>query len=242
MSFVSSLVGGIMGSGAADQAAAVESQAATKAQNLEEAKAQSALDFQNNIWSGTQANFNPYLSLGSTSANNLSALLQGGFHAPSLAEAEATPGYQFQLEQGTNAINQNAAATGTLMSGNTGAALQRYGQGLASTSYQQIYNNALQSYLANLQGLTTGTGFGERAAGELGSFGQAAAGNTAGINMRTAEDQAQQINNAAAARASGYLGSANAWSNAAGGMAGGLASLAGGMPGIPDWLSAVAGG
>lgn len=234
MSFVSSLVGGILGSSAASDAAKVEAEAAKKAQDLEQQKAQAALDFQNNVWSGTQAAEQPYQNLGSTSANSLAALLKQGFKAPTLAEAEQTPGFQFRLQQGTQAIDENAAATGSLMSGNTGVALQNYGQGLAESAYQQDYQNALNTYMSNYQSLMGGTGAGLTSTGQLGQFGQEAANTTANINMMTAQQQAQQINNAAAARASGYLGSANAWSNAAGGMAGGLMSFLPGGGGLSD--------
>ncbi len=47
------------------------------------------------------------------------------------------PGYQFQLQQGTQALNRQAAANGLLNSGNTGIALQTYGQGQASSYYNQ---------------------------------------------------------------------------------------------------------
>jgi hypothetical protein len=240
MSFVSSLVGGIMGAGAADEAASVETQGARDAQALLKKNQDAAVDFQKGVWSGTQAAEQPYQDLGASSANSLANLLKTGFKAPTLAEAEQTPGFQFNLEQGTRAINQNAAANGTLMSGNTGVALQNYGQNLAETTYQQDYNNALNSYMANYNTLQGGTNTGLTSTGQLGQFGQDAASTISGVDMRAGEDQAAQINNAAAARASGYLGTANAWSNAAGGMAGGAVDMIGSMPGMPDWLSALA--
>jgi hypothetical protein len=225
MSFVSSLVGGILGSGAANDAASVESQAAKKAQDLEKQNQTDALNAQNGVWSGTQAAEQPYQDLGRTSANSLRNLLQTGFKAPTLAEAEQTPGFKFNLEQGTNAINQNAAANGTLMSGNTGVALEKYGQNLAETTYQQDYQNAMNSYMANYNTLQGGTNTGLTSTGQLGQFGQEFANNTGNIDLTAADQQAKQINNAAAARASGYLGSAGAWSGAAGGMAAGAANL-----------------
>lgn len=47
------------------------------------------------------------------------------------------PGYQFQMDQGTDAITRQAAATGYLGSGNLGAELAKYGQGLASSFYDR---------------------------------------------------------------------------------------------------------
>ena len=184
----------------------------------------------------TTAAESPYQALGATSANSLSNLLQQGFQAPTAAQAAATPGEQFQMQQGTQAIDENAAANGTLMSGNTGVALQQYGQGLGSTAYQQTYNDALNTYQANLQGLQGATNTGLSSTGQLAGANQASAQNTGNIDLTSAQQQAQQINNAAAARASGYLGQAAGY----GQMAGGIGSLAGGF--ASGGLSGVLGG
>lgn len=56
------------------------------------------------------------------------------------------PGYQFQMDQGTDAITRQAAATGYLGSGNLGAELAKYGQGLAASFYDR--RTALLSSLA----------------------------------------------------------------------------------------------
>jgi hypothetical protein len=240
MSIVGDIIGGLKGSHAATHAANTMSDAALQAQKLEESKAQNALDAQNQIWSGTQENLSPYTAAGKTSVNNLANLVNnpatfqyGQFQAPTLEQARNMPGYQFQLQQGVDALDKSAAARGNLFSGNQGVALQQYGQGLADTSYNNLYNQALQTYMTNYgvhnQGLQEQigalgglSGQGLSAAGTEGSLGQATAGNIGNINMRTAEDQAQQINNAAAARASGYLGKAAAQSNMWGGILGGV--------------------
>jgi len=208
---VGSVVGGIQSRNAAQSASEAQKEAAQKAQALELQNQQSGINFQTGEWTGQQANEQPFLKEGQTSANSLGALLQQGFHAPTLAEVEQTPGYQFQLQQGTQAIDENAAATGNLLSGNTGTALQQYGQGLASTTYQQAYNNALNSYMANYQSLLGGTGVGETAAGQLGSQGQAAANNLSALYLTGGAQQAQQLTNYGNASAAGSIGSANAW-------------------------------
>lgn len=69
-------------------------------------------------------------------------------------------GYNFQLQQGQNAITSSQASKGLLGSGATGKALVKYGQGLASTSF----NN----YLSQLGGLSTQ---GLQAGGMIGSAG-----------------------------------------------------------------------
>jgi hypothetical protein len=51
-----------------------------------------------------------------------------------------TPGYQFAMDQGNQAINRSAAAGGALNSGNVLAELSKYGQGMASQGYNQQVN------------------------------------------------------------------------------------------------------
>lgn len=249
MSFVSSLVGGILGSGAANDAASVESQAAAKAQALELQNQQAAQTSQATATSTNQANEAPYQALGSSSAGKLQSLVSNGFTAPTLAQAEQTPGYQFALQQGTQALNKSAAANGTLMTGSQGTALQQYGQGLGEQNYQQVYNNALNNYMTNYGTLLGATNVGQQSVQEQGQLGQAGAQNLANVDLTGAQQQALQLNNAAAARASGYLGSANAWGTAAGGMAAGAAGLFGdvaqglsGGGGFGDVMSSIAGG
>jgi hypothetical protein len=214
---VGSIVGGIMGANAAGKAANTEVKGAQDAQALEKQNQDDALAAQKTALSNVTAAEQPYQSLGSTSANHLSDLLSKGFTAPTLADAEATPGFQFRLKEGTDAINRNAAATGTLMTGNTGKALTDYGQNLAESTYSDDYNRALQTYMGNVNPLLQGTQLGLSSTGQLTNANLTTAGTTANIDMTGGVQQAQQINNAAAARASGYLGKADAYSKAIGG-------------------------
>jgi hypothetical protein len=225
MSFVGSLVSGIMGSNASQNAANVESQGAQQAQALELQNQQAAQTSQANATSANVAAEQPYQQLGQTSAGNLNQLLSQGFTAPTLQQAEQTPGYQFQLQSGTNAINENAAANGTLMSGNTGKALEQYGQNLGQSAYQQTYQNALNQYMANYQSLMGGTNAGLSSTATMGQLGQSGAQNLSYVDLTGAQQQAEQLNNAAAARAGGILGSNQAWQTAIGGMTGGLGNI-----------------
>ena len=105
------------------------------------------------------------------------------------------PGYAFRLEQGQKALERSAAARGGLISGNTGGALQQFGQGLASQEYQNAYNRALTQY--NTTAALAGVG--QTATNQLGAAGQNYA-----MNAGNAYGAAGQ------ARASGYMGMANA--------------------------------
>jgi len=106
-----------------------------------------------------------------------------------LAEAEATPGYQFNLESGTNALEKGAAARGNLLSGTEGTALEQYGQGLGTTTYQQAYQNALNTHMANFSDLLAGTQVGEGAVSQEGQLGQAGAQNTGYIDLNAGNQQ-----------------------------------------------------
>lgn len=91
-----------------------------------------------------------------------------GTNQQALDYLQGTPGYQFDVQQGMNAVQNSAAASGTLNSGSTLKALEQYGQGMA----QNVYSQQL-GQLSNLMNT------GESAAAMQGS--QA---------MQTGEDQA----------------------------------------------------
>jgi hypothetical protein len=143
------------------------------------------------------------------------------FQAPTAAQAAQTPGYQFALQQGQQALQNSAAAKGGLLSGNTAEALDQYSQGLADSNYQQTYNNALGQYQsaynqfqnnqANTYNRLAGlAGTGQTAAGQLNSAGQSAAANIGNISQTAGQQIGQSAQNAGAATASGYAGVANA--------------------------------
>ena len=228
---------GAVGSGLA---ANTQANAAESAQGLQAQEAANALAQQQSQFNTTQANEAPFIQAGQGAVTQLSSLLQPGgalsqgwnqqFQAPTAAQAAQTPGYQFALQQGENALQNSAAAAGGLGSGATGAALEQYGQGLANTNYQQVYNNALTQYQqsynqfqqnqANQYNRLAGlSGTGQTAVGQLGQLGQQASNNTSNIALTTGAQQGQQLNNAGAANASGYVGIGNA-------LSGGLNNLA----------------
>lgn len=97
-----------------------------------------------NTLNNSAQQYNPYVQGGGQAESQLSNLygLNGQAAATGAQQDwQNTPGYQFQLAQGTGALQNSAAAAGGLLNGNTGQALQQYGQGLANTTYQQYVNN-----------------------------------------------------------------------------------------------------
>jgi hypothetical protein len=161
---------------------------------------------------------------GAGSPGGFGSLLQGWnqqFQAPTGATEQNDPGYQFRLNQGEQALQNSAAARGGLLSGNTGEALQQYGQDYASNEYGNVYNRSLGQYqqaynqFQNNQAnqynrLASLAGIGQTAAGQLGQAGQSAANNISNTLLTSGQQIGQNINNAGAANASGYVGQANA--------------------------------
>lgn len=98
------------------------------------------------------------------------------------------PSYKFRFGEGMKALDRQAAARGGLISGAALKAAQRYGQEFASNEFGNAYNRLAS--LANV-GQTASTNVGNAA----GAFG-ANAGNL--------------MTSGGAARASGYVGGANA--------------------------------
>ncbi|MES4992110.1 hypothetical protein ABVB70_17350 [Agrobacterium radiobacter] len=87
---------------------------------------------------------------------------------------QAGPGYQFALDQGTQAALRGASASGMLNSGNTLTALSQYGQGLANQEYG--------SWLDRLSGVS-GQGL-QAASGQAGQYG-----NIANLYQNSANNQ-----------------------------------------------------
>lgn len=85
-------------------------------------------------------------------SNSLAAML--GIGGDPSAQNQAfdnwrnSTGYQFGMDQGTQAITGGAASKGLLNSGSTGKALEQYGQNYANTQYQN-YLNPLQSLIGS---------------------------------------------------------------------------------------------
>lgn len=229
---VGSIAGGAIGAVGASSAANAQVDASKSAAQLQAEQAQKALDFQKQQWETQQKNEAPFLAAGTQAANTLAGLTSTPgeglltpwtkeFHAPTAEEAAQTPGYKFQLEQGNEALQRSAVASGGLLTGGTAKALDQFSQGLASSNYQQTFQNALQQYSTaynTFQNNQTNTfnrlasqeGIGQTTAATLGQEGAQASGNAANILLTSGAQQGQALQNAGAATASGYVGVSNA--------------------------------
>ena len=113
----------------------------------------------------------------------------------------ADPGYGFRLAEGQKALDRQAAARGGLISGGALKAAQRYGQEMGSQEYTNAFNRYQTERQARLNPLQSLAGMAQTSTGQLGQAGQAMA-----TGVGEAGGQAAQ------ARASGYMGGANALS------------------------------
>jgi hypothetical protein len=111
--------------------------------------------------------------------------------APDYSEFFASPGYQFRRGEGIKAIERSAASRGALKTGAAVKAIQRYGDGLASSEYDNYKNT-----LAGIAGV-----------GQTATAQTSAAGNAASTNIINA------IGNAGNARASSFANTGSAVNN-----------------------------
>jgi hypothetical protein len=136
---------------------------------------------------------------------------------------QQSPGYQFTLQQGLQAIQNQASATGMNLSPNTMKDLSGYAEGLANQDYQQSYQNAYNAYTLNqsnmLNALGGMAGYGNTAANNLGSAAGSTGANVASTISNTANNVSANQIGAGNALAAGQVGSANA-------LSGGLNNLA----------------
>lgn len=122
----------------------------------------------------------PWRTTGENALNTYYGKLQAG-----PGEFTKSPGYDFRLKQGVNALEQGAAAKGRQLSGAQGKALTRYGQDYGSGEYQNWLNQWYQS-LTPYQNLAT---MGQNAAVNQASnmyqgnmaYGNAQAAGTMGV-------------------------------------------------------------
>lgn len=193
MSFVAAAMLGSAAIGAisSNRAAKSQSRAAGQAVDLEREQFERQMELQA-----------PWRQAGERALNKLEAA--SDYTPFGMAQFQADPGYAFRFSQGQKALERSAAARGGLISGNTGGALQRFGQDMASQEYQNAFDRYQTERSARLNPLQSLAGVGQTSVNQLGAAGQ---------NYATSAGAA--LGAGAQARASGYMGVANA---AAGGV------------------------
>jgi len=197
------LAGGALGSSAASKASKAQTQAAAQSDALQREMFNKQVELQA-----------PFREAGLTAQNKLMGML-GLSGAPgdegygkyagdfTMQDFTTDPGYAFRLAEGNKALDRTAAARGGLLSGGAMKAAQRYGQEMGSQEYMNAFNRYQTNRANQLNPLQSLMGSGQTAANTLTS----AAG---GLGTNLAENAIGAGN----ARASGYVGQANALTGA----------------------------
>jgi hypothetical protein len=185
-----SILSGFLGSNAASQASSTEAHAIDRATDLQAATiAQARVDAAPWMEAGKKGLAALQGELGLTNKNADGTPFVSGF--------KTTPGYNFAVSEGEKGVVNNMRALGMGGSGAALKALTRFRTGLADQTYQ--------GYIDRLSGVATG--------------GQSQVNNTNALAAAGTQGIAQQMQDAGAARASGYVGGANAWTGALGNFA-----------------------
>ena len=226
-SVIATAIGGaaIAGAGASIYSSNVQANAIDSAAQQQAAAAQTASQQQMAMFNQVQQNITPFMNAGQGAltqlqgltgtgegGNPLTAPLTSQFQ-PTMAQLEQTPGYQFSLDQGLKATQNSYAAQGLGASGAAMKGAANYAQGLASTTYQQQFQNNLSQNAQIASILQNQVNTGANAAAGL---------SNAGIQSTALSNQAAM--SGAAATAAGTVGAANAY---AGGVTGATNALGG---------------
>lgn len=183
----------LIGSNASKKAASMQADAANRAADLQMKQFERQVELQE-----------PWRQAGITALNKLTPLATE--YTPfGMQQFQQDPGYAFRLQEGMKALERSAAARGGLLSGGMLKGAQRYGQDLASQEYMNAFNRYQTERNARLNPLQSLAGIGQTATNQLGQAGQTMASNVG-----------QAMGAAAQARASGYVGGANALSQGLG--------------------------
>lgn len=139
----------------------------------------------------------PWRKAGEQALNKLIPLTD--YQTFGMDQFRADPGYSFRMSEGMKALERSAAARGGLLSGAALKGIQRFGQDLGSQEYQNAFSRYQAERAARLGPLQSLAGVGQTTAQQIGEAG-----------MRTATNIGETQMSGAAARASGYVGGANA--------------------------------
>ena len=181
---------------AAKDAAEAQAEAAQLGVSSQERQTQLAIDEQKRQFDALQKVLAPYVQAGTGaigSYQNLLGLGGADQQQQAIAQLQKSPQFAQMMQQGENAILQNASATGGLRGGNTQAALAQF--------RPQLLNQLIQQQLSSYGGLAQ--------LGQASAAGQASAGMQTGANIGNLYSQlgigqanaAQQVGAAQAGRA-----------------------------------------
>lgn len=188
MTYVAVAIGGsaLLGAASSRSAAKSQSNAANRAADLQQEQFERQIELQA-----------PFREAGVRALGKLEGASE---YTPfGMAQFQQDPGYAFRLSEGQKALDRQAAARGGLISGGALKAAQRYGQDMGSQEYQNAFNRYQTERSARLNPLQSLAGVGQTSVNQLGAAGQ-----------NYAMGMGEALGAGAQARASGYMGTANA--------------------------------
>lgn len=178
---------------AATQRAIQAQQAATTAANATS----------KDVYGQQTAALQPYQAAGTQALSQMSdPNLSRSF---TMNDFQSSPGYQFQMDQGNQAIQRSAAAKGLLGSTGTMKTMDQYSQGLANQDYQTALGNFKSDQNQRFGQLSSLANVGQNAnqqfVGAAGNYGNQVSNNTVGMGNATAAANIGEAN-----RMSGLIG------------------------------------
>lgn len=195
---VSAVIGGAVAKKGADKAASAQEHA-TDVANSELGRE----------YDLTREDYRPYREAGVSVLPQLTEGLKpgGDFNRDfTIADFYKDPGYDFRMQQGSDALEHSAAARGGLNSGATGKALLRFGQDYGSNEFSNAYTRFNNDRTTRFNRLSA-----------LAGTGQTATNATTQAGNQTVAQMAENTLQGGNARAAGYVGGANAVGGAIGG-------------------------
>jgi hypothetical protein len=202
----------VVGAVASNSAANKQAKAANAAADKSVQQATLDREQQLQLYQQQRADQAPYREAGYGALSQIQrGFAQGGdFNRDfTMADYQTDPGYQFRMSEGENAINRAATAAGSRYSGATLKALSRFNSDLASQEYGNAYNRFQNNVSSRYNRLASLAGIGQAANNQTQQAGTSAYSNIANIGANATNSINNSMQNAAAARASGYVGAAN---------------------------------
>jgi hypothetical protein len=177
---------------------------ANRASKTQAQAAQQGIDAQERMFNTQNELQAPFRKAGEEALNKLLPLSMN--YTPfGMDQFTRDPGYAFRLTEGMKALDRTAASRGGLLSGATLKGAQRYGQELGSQEFQNAFNRAQIERNAQLNPLQS-----------LAGLGQTSTNMLSGAAGQMGQNYATGYGNIGQARASGYVGGANALTSALG--------------------------
>ena len=202
---VAALGGGAIAASGAKKAGKVQAQAARDANAAQERMFQRQTELQEPFRQGGLTAQQEIMQLLGIGGDKTAAGYGSLGKAFSQTDFQQDPGYAFRQSEGMKALERSAAARGNLLSGSAMKGIQRFGQDLASQEYQNAFNRYQIERSAKLNPLQS-----------LMGSGQSATNVMTGAAGQMGQNEAANLYGAGQARASGYIGQANALSSALG--------------------------